>query len=79
MQHPSDDALTSLALAAAGQRNPHLDVCDACSSEVAALRATADRFRDATIEPVEPPAALWERILAEIQTVATPSEDSAAT
>lgn len=78
MQHPSDDALTSLALGASGQHDAHLDRCDACAREVDALRATADRLLAAQVEPVTPPAALWERILAEIQGRAAPSSDSDA-
>lgn len=81
MQHLSDDALASLALGEPGRRHPHVDRCDECASEVAALRATADRLRAAYIQPVEPPAALWDRILAEIQAEprAAPPSDAAAT
>ncbi len=45
----------------------HLDVCDACRSEVAELQATAAKFAAASPEPAPP--SLRDRVLAEIDTV----------
>lgn len=68
MQHLSEDSLVALALGEAGPGDSHIHHCDACSAEVAALRATADWLRAAQVERVEPPAVVWERIAAEPDT-----------
>ena len=45
----------------------HLERCAACREEVASLQVAAAHLAD--IEPVQPPAAMRDRVLAEIRTV----------
>lgn len=66
MQHLPTDALAALALGESDARAEHLDSCALCRAELTALRATADRMRAAHVAPVEPPAGVWDRILADI-------------
>ena len=66
MQHLPTDALAALALGESDARAEHLDSCAPCRAELTALRATADRMRAAHVAPVEPPAGVWDRILADI-------------
>ncbi|MFA4840512.1 MAG: anti-sigma factor [Agrococcus sp.] len=66
MQHLSTDALAALALGESDARAEHLESCAQCRAELTALRATAERFRAAQIAPLDPPAAVWDRILADI-------------
>jgi anti-sigma-K factor RskA len=66
MQHLSTDALAALALGEPDARAEHLESCAQCRAELTALRATAARFRAAQIAPLDPPAAVWDRILADI-------------
>lgn len=67
MQHLSTDALAALALGESDARAEHLESCAQCRAELTALRETAERFRAAQIAPLDPPAAVWDRILADIQ------------
>ncbi|WP_347754240.1 hypothetical protein [Agrococcus sp. ProA11] len=67
MQHLPDEDLTALALGEAVERSEHVDECRACACEVASLRRTADILIAALVEPVQPPAALWQRTLDEIE------------
>lgn len=66
MQHLPTDALAALALGESDARAEHLDSCAQCRAELTALRATADRMRAAHVAPIEPPAGVWDRILADI-------------
>lgn len=72
MQHLSTDALAALALGESDASAQHLESCAACSAELAALRATAERFRASHITPVQPPAGVWDRILADIASEGAP-------
>ena len=64
MEHPDEEALALLALGEGGPHTDHLDSCDECRAEVAALRRVAEigletqEVRD--LPP--PPAAVWDRI-----------------
>lgn len=69
MEHLSNETLTELALGRAGAPSEHLEVCDTCRAEVASLRAAMQRVRVADVEPITPPAGLWERIAAEVDEV----------
>ncbi|MGM1028425.1 MAG: anti-sigma factor domain-containing protein [Actinomycetota bacterium] len=73
MQHLPTDALAALALGESDARAEHLETCSQCRAELTALRETADRYRAAHIAPLEPPAGVWDRILADIA-----SEEAAA-
>ncbi|MGC5077910.1 anti-sigma factor domain-containing protein [Agrococcus sp. DT81.2] len=66
MPHLSTDALAALALGEADARAEHLESCVQCRAELTALRATAERFRAAHVPALDPPAAVWDRILADI-------------
>lgn len=66
MQHLSTDAIAALALGESDASAQHLESCSQCSAELTALRATAERFRAAHVLPVQPPAGVWDRILADI-------------
>lgn len=64
MAHPDQEELVLLALGEGGAHAGHLDTCDTCSAEVAALRRVAaigvetQEVRD--LPP--PPDAVWDRI-----------------
>lgn len=66
MQHLSTDDLAALALGESDARAEHLESCAQCRAELTALRETAARFRAAQIAPLDPPAGVWDRILADI-------------
>ncbi len=66
MQHLSTDALAALALGESDSRAEHLESCAQCRAELTALRATAERFRAAHVASLDPPAGVWDRILADI-------------
>ncbi|ROR66310.1 anti-sigma factor [Agrococcus jenensis] len=72
MQHLSTDALTALALGESDASAEHLTTCAHCRAEVSSLRVAADRFRAADVSPVEPPAAVWDRIAADIAALDEP-------
>lgn len=65
MEHISPERLAELALDAA-EHDAHLDTCDACSAEVAMLRAEVGHLRTAAVKPEPLPAGLWTRIAEEI-------------
>lgn len=73
MQHLSTDALTALALGESDASAEHLATCAHCRAEVSSLRDAADRFRAADIWPIEPPAAVWGRIAADIAALDEPA------
>ncbi|SDS38314.1 anti-sigma factor [Agrococcus carbonis] len=66
MQHLSSESLVALALGDGDEGRDHLSTCAQCRGEVEGLRGTAERFRAADVAPMAPPAAVWERIAAEI-------------
>lgn len=77
MQHLTDDTITALALGASSAHAQHLEDCSDCRDEVTAVRAVAALLRAAHAEPVVPPPAMWDRILADI-TADTPGSVTAA-
>lgn len=66
MQHLTDDTITALALGASSVHAQHLEDCSACRGEVTEVRSVAALLRAAHAEPVVPPPAMWDRILADI-------------
>jgi anti-sigma-K factor RskA len=70
MDHIEPDELAVLALdglAPEAAVRAHLDACDMCASEYAALERTVDLGRDVPSDALEaPPAAVWARIHGEL-------------
>lgn len=74
MLHPDPDDLALLALGEdAGGVADHLVMCETCAAEVASLRRVVLVGRTVTAEdvPTPPPAAVWDRIQAELGLGAT--------
>ncbi|WP_026373929.1 anti-sigma factor [Agrococcus lahaulensis] len=79
MQHLPEESLVALALGEAVEGGEHAAECAACSAEIAAFRAAAQRVRAADVVPAAPPAGLWDRIAAELdEPSATPAAPTGA-
>ncbi len=70
MRHPDPEDLALVALGEdlAPDVAAHLDSCDTCAAEVASLRRVVGVGRSLTADdvPTAPPAAVWERVQAEL-------------
>ena len=69
--------LGALGPAEQAEVRTHLAVCDECAAEVRALRPVVDALARST-EPVDPPAAVRQRLLSSIATPAAPEATRAA-
>jgi hypothetical protein len=79
-RHP-DDALADLATGApvAPEVTAHVAGCRRCTDELAALREVVGLVRVPAPELVSPPAALWDRVAAELEAEPRPAPVPVAT
>jgi anti-sigma-K factor RskA len=70
--------LGALAPAEQAEVRAHLAECEECAAEVRALRPVVDALAR-TVEPVDPPAAVRQRLLSSIAAAAVPAANPPAT